>query len=333
MKLFRTVLYGALATASYGQEANTEEADYTDLTGEDLEGKRFGGKEQAILIDQNWEDFDERAELLFAQLFPSVLNDPDFLMNEQQIITEDEEICIAGRDPVHNKKVNCEYQTKSGKLAPKTRYQTPARKFRHLKILVLWLQKNPRFGNYCYYGCHCLPEGAHDLGGGGYGEPVDMVDRTCKTFNQCYECAKLGNGKIPGTGAECVGEHTKYRYQLVQADETAGHEKSIRCRNPEGTCARHICECDKRMAEGLGKWEDTWDVKYHTGRNNGEWKYGDSCHKKGLGRYSKPTTCCGDSFPDMKPKQTGKECCAHIPWDPTATEKKCCANGKLKYTC
>ena len=82
-----------------------------------------------------------------------------------------------GRDPIHNRKVNCELSTKSGKLAPKTKYQTAARKFRQLKILVLWLQKQPRFGNYCYYGCYCLPEGAHDLSGGGYGEPVDMIDR------------------------------------------------------------------------------------------------------------------------------------------------------------
>ena len=71
-------------------------------------------------------------------------------------------------------------------------------------------------------------------------------------------------------------------FQLV-TNETTG-EKSIRCRNPEGTCARHICECDKRMAEGLARWEDAWDVNFHTGRNNGAWKYDDNCKKKGLGR-------------------------------------------------
>lgn len=329
MKLFRTVLFSALASGTFGQSENEPAGASPDI-GDNGGGK--SAKEQTILIDQNWVDFDQRADLLYAQLFPTVINDPDFLENEQQIIKEDEAICEAGRDPVHNRKVNCEYQTKSGKLAPKTRYQTQARKFRHLKILVLWLQKNPRFGNYCYYGCHCLPEGAHHLGGQNYGEPVDMIDRTCKTFNQCYECAKLGNGKLEGTGEECAGEHTKYRFQLIKNTET--NEKSIRCRNPEGTCARHICECDKRMAEGLERWEDEWDVTYHTGRNNGAWKYSDSCHKKGLGRYQKPTTCCGDEFPDMKPKQQGKECCAHIPWDPTTNpDKQCCPNGKIKNTC
>jgi len=322
MKLLKTALVSSLVLA---------ETSLTDptVTEETLDARRRG--EIAILIDQNWEDFDDRADLLSTQLFPSVVVDPDYLKNENAIADQDEEICQMGRDPIHNRKVNCELSTKSGKLAPKTKYQTAARKFRQLKILVLWLQKQPRFGNYCYYGCYCLPEGAHDLSGGGYGEPVDMIDRTCKTFNQCYECAKLGNGRITDTGEHCVGEHTKYRFQLV-TNETTG-EKSIRCRNPEGTCARHICECDKRMAEGLARWEDAWDVNFHTGRNNGAWKYDDNCKKKGLGRYGKPETCCGESFPDMKPRQKGKECCAHIPWDPNTTDKQCCPNGKLKQTC
>ena len=33
------------------------------------------------------------------------------------------------------------------------------RKFRNLKVLVLWLQIANEFGRYCYYGCYCLPEG------------------------------------------------------------------------------------------------------------------------------------------------------------------------------
>jgi len=325
MKLLKTMLCSAIVATGLAEETIDDAL---------IDPRGLTRHEQAILIDQNWEDFDERSDLLFQQLFPEVLEDSDFLANEEQIIVEDEKLCELGRDPIHNKKIDCTYQTKSGRPAPKTRYNTGPRKFRHLKILVLWLQKQPRFGNYCYYGCYCLPEGAHHLGGGGYGEPVDMVDRTCKNFNQCYECAKLGNGKLGGTGEDCQGEHTKYRFQLILNKET--QEKSIRCRNPEGSCQRHICECDKRMAEGLSKWEDTWDVKFHTGRNNGSWKYADHCKKKGLGLYGKPTTCCGDNFPDMKPKQEGKECCAHIPWDPTSANnlgKQCCPGGKLKNTC
>ena len=45
------------------------------------------------------------------------------------------------------------------------------RKFRQLKISVLWLQKEQKFGRYCYYGCYCLPEGSHNIAAGGYGKP------------------------------------------------------------------------------------------------------------------------------------------------------------------
>ena len=51
------------------------------------------------------------------------------------------------------------------------------RKFRHLKIIVLWLQKSKQFGKYCYYGCYCLPEGSHNIAAGGYGRPKDEIDR------------------------------------------------------------------------------------------------------------------------------------------------------------
>ena len=33
------------------------------------------------------------------------------------------------------------------------------RKFRNLKVLVLWLQIADQFGRYCYNGCYCLSEG------------------------------------------------------------------------------------------------------------------------------------------------------------------------------
>jgi len=36
------------------------------------------------------------------------------------------------------------------------------------------------------------------------------------------------------------------------------------------------------MAEDLSKYEDEWDVTYHTGRNNGEWKYADTARKRDL---------------------------------------------------
>lgn len=51
------------------------------------------------------------------------------------------------------------------------------RKFRQLKIIVLFLQKSQKFGRFCYYGCYCLPEGSHNIAAGGYGRPKDNIDR------------------------------------------------------------------------------------------------------------------------------------------------------------
>ena len=62
------------------------------------------------------------------------------------------------------------------------------RKFRHLKLLVLWLQKEQKFGRYCYYGCYCLPEGSHEISSGGYGKPIDNIDGACRDFKWCYQC-------------------------------------------------------------------------------------------------------------------------------------------------
>jgi len=85
------------------------------------------------------------------------------------------------------------------------------------------------------------------------------------------------------------------------------------------------------MAEDLSRYEDDWDVTYHTGRNNGEWNFSDNCKKKGLGRYNKPETCCGDEFPNMRPKQGGKECCGSQPWDPTVqVDRQCCSDGRVR---
>ena len=159
-----------------------------------------------------------------------------------------------------------------------------------------------------------------------------MVFRSCKTFNQCYECAKLGNGVLKGTGDRCEGEYTKYRFKLQSNSDTG--EKSIACTNKRNTCERHICECDRKLAENLQKWEMIWHENYHTGLGDGTWKYDEQCKKKPKSMlYTAPETCCGDNFPDMKPKQGGKECCAETPWDPNVSTKKCCLDGHLKNTC
>merc|ERR1712176_374053 len=311
------------------QMAAEEAAEESEFGGIQMRGKQK--KKKGFLIDQAWSDYDLKAELLLQQIYPGVENDPDFQMNKAEIQKEDAKICSAGVDPVKGKPVACATDERMGLSAPMTPFQTAPRKFRQLKLMVIFLQKEPGFGKFCYYGCYCLPEGAHDLSGGGYGEPVDGVDRSCKNFNQCYECAKLGNTEAGIEPAPtCDGEVTKYRFKLIHNMDD--DSKSIECMNKPDTCERRICECDKKLAENLAKYESTWNENFHTRLGDGSWKYNEQCKKKGLGRYGKPQTCCGTDFPDMTPKQQGKQCCGYRPFDP-AGERKCCENDKLRQEC
>ena len=97
----------------------------------------------------------------------------------------------------------------------------------------------------------------------GYGQPLDNIDRACFDFKQCYHCLKEQDhlGNIPTESGKCIGEEVEYAYNLNVDDQTG--EKSIECTNRPGTCARNICECDKKLAEQLSKYESEWDESLH----------------------------------------------------------------------
>lgn len=183
------------------------------------------------------------------------------------------------------------------------------RKFRNLKILVLYLQKEQKFGRYCYYGCHCLPEGSHDLAKGGYGKPKDNIDNSCRRFGQCYKCLldehKDDVFNIKGH-TECKGEEIGYNATLVEAD--GQNPRSIICLNKLGSCRRNICECDKQLAENLALYEDQWDESLHSRR--GDFNREQECET--IGARVGPTfqECCGDrtTFPFNEPRSSF-QCC------------------------
>lgn len=305
--------------------------DYPEETAQEITPRRVHNNrgKMKVIVNMNWLNADDRETMIYQTLFPNITTDPEFLMNEETILQQDEEICRLGYDPAFpDIKVRCD-QTRSHPR-PKIKYVTPAKKFRHLKLMILWLQKpsiGQEFGRYCYYGCHCLPEGNHNLNGGGYGVPVDNIDRSCKNFFQCYECAKMED-------KTCQGDKVKYKYALV-TDHVTG-ERSIECMNEPGTCSQNICLCDKRWAENLARHEDEFQTKYHIKRaaaaNIFEWKYNDEC-KRSKGKFDKPVKCCGTEYPDKMPLQGGKQCCGYRPFDPDTRD--CCSGDKIrpKDTC
>merc|ERR1711957_1024487 len=101
--------------------------------------------------------------------------------------------------------------------------EVETRKFRTLKIAVLWIQEEHKFGRYCYYGCYCLPEGSHNIAAGGYGKPLDPIDRACFEFKQCYKCLIEEHD-----GGECKGEDVGYRMDLI---ENLDGSKQVECTN------------------------------------------------------------------------------------------------------
>merc|ERR1711934_568559 len=82
------------------------------------------------------------------------------------------------------------------------------KRFADLKKLVSWLQpKDKRISRYCFYGCWCLPEGAHGFVAG-RGPPVDIVDKVCQQLWYCYTCAKDDFGS-------CNPNVRRYSYRFV----------------------------------------------------------------------------------------------------------------------
>ena len=107
----------------------------------------------------------------------------------------------------------------AGKLEPEDKHFMM--KFLQLKYSIIYLQvsfvkkrnsliytnqQRKVFGKYCFYGCWCLPHGAADIGVG-HGNPVDVVDQSCREFATCHNCLY---STIYGKGCESSFED-KYR--------------------------------------------------------------------------------------------------------------------------
>jgi len=184
------------------------------------------------------------------------------------------------------------------------------RKFRNLKILVLFLQAEKKFGKYCYYGCHCLPEGSHDLAQGGFGVPKDNIDKSCRRFGQCYKCLleehKDDEFNISGNTV-CKGEEIGYQVDLID-DVNGFNGRSIICLNKPGSCRRNICECDKQLAESLAQYESEWVETYHSRR--GDFERESECEVPQGPSGAQFEECCGDrtTFPLNEPRNSA-QCC------------------------
>lgn len=70
------------------------------------------------------------------------------------------------------------------------------------------------------------------------GRPVDRFDQLCKNYKDCQKCAKRLYGE------NCVGEITKYSWEYLIGPRIS----EVSCSDPENTCERATCECDRIFA-------------------------------------------------------------------------------------
>lgn len=130
-------------------------------------------------------------------------------------------------------------------------------RFAELVDMVMYLQRVPFFGQYWYYGCWCAPDGFLSAGKQGFGQPVDRIDRSCRSMSQCYECAMIDNGE------ECQTKDVMYKWHGF---EDGDGNKQLSCDDSwddNTRCARSICECDKKLAEDLRQHEPVWNLHNH----------------------------------------------------------------------
>lgn len=151
------------------------------------------------------------------------------------------------------------------------------KRFQEFKQLVSWLQPvDKRITRYCFYGCWCLPEGAHGFVAG-TGRPVDLVDRSCQQLWFCYTCAMSEfQGIFGGVFKKCnpVTRRYNFKFKYDRFHPKDYSKRDIHCRDdweyPMTTkthqrmsCSRAICECDRGAAFRLGRFWRHWDKSRH----------------------------------------------------------------------
>jgi hypothetical protein len=180
-------------------------------------------------------------------------------------------------EPVVDEEGNPVMETPSTELNVLAGQSNLLKRFVELKQLVSWMQpKDKRISRYCFYGCWCLPDGAHSFVAG-EGHPVDLVDRACQLFWFCYVCAKQEmTAVIDGKEKTCIPDKTKYtfRFKYNKKKPNDYKQRDIVCKDnwylPMNTrekwksnCAKAFCECDRGIAMRLYQSWKHWDKSRH----------------------------------------------------------------------
>lgn len=126
-------------------------------------------------------------------------------------------------------------------------------RFRYSQLMELmeFYTMEERFDadKYWNYGCNCMIHGDRPLSDMGTGPGVDRLDKKCREYKLCQQCARAQHGDM------CIGEFVSYRRPRTTTilNELGVEETHKVCRDSPDTCERALCECDLQFAKDHAK--------------------------------------------------------------------------------
>jgi len=180
------------------------------------------------------------------------------------------------------------------------------------------------------YGCHCFFGPDWNMG---RSEPVNEVDRSCQTLNQCYQCVKI-DGKHE-EDYSCEPYTTNYTVPYAKTILDHGVELACEEANPDNECAQRTCCCDTNfVSELLEQYFDgiTFDRSY---KHSLGWNFQENCPSKGgPGCDNCYWECCGRypfRFPYRNKPGDAKGCCGSTVYDQNKYD--CCPDETIRNVC
>lgn len=189
--------------------------------------------------------------------------------------------------------------------------QNTLEKYELLKYMMLYLQPEEfqDWNKFSNYGCWCFQSQDTEFWKG-QGLPKDDIDKTCRKLSMCYHC--IANDYPQ---AICSAE-TKYNF--IGLEDGVTDDRYIQCVDQEGTCERHICECDKKFAEDLRSQSETSSISLH--QEFGFDREGECKQQIGTPPWDE---CCG-KYPNRMPyaSKSSRSCCENQTYE--TIFNKCC---------
>lgn len=118
------------------------------------------------------------------------------------------------------------------------------KKTKHILRLLKFAEPDRRAREWLGYGCYCFADVKSDILSPGVGKAIDPIDRACRSLSDCLKCSEFDFG----ISKKCH-PHVGYKYESVTDSELG--LKSINCIDSKSSCARSMCECDRRFLQSV----------------------------------------------------------------------------------